>query len=118
MPHSSSPNIPHTDSGGVFWFDQPAPANGKKNDQGKARYDLLPWKAVTQVVAVLEFGAYVKNYGPDNWRQVKEWRRRYFSAACRHLISWTLGEQLDAESGLPHLAHAACCVLFMLELDV
>lgn len=26
-------------------------------------------------------------------------------------------ERLDPESGLPHLAHAACCLLFALELD-
>lgn len=90
-------------------------AVGRKDDAGKLPYDLLPWGAVAQVVAVLQYGA--KKYAPDNWRQVKDWRRRYFSAACRHLVSWVTGEKLDPETGLHHLAHAACCVLFMIELD-
>lgn len=90
-------------------------AVGRKDDAGKLPYDLLPWGAVAQVVAVLQYGA--KEYAPDNWKQVKDWRRRYFSAACRHLISWVTGEKLDPETGLHHLAHASCCLLFMIELD-
>lgn len=91
------------------------PEPGRKDDAGKLPYDLLPWPAVAQVVAVLQYGA--KKYAPDNWKQVKDWRRRYFSAACRHLISWVTGEKLDPETGLHHLAHATCCVLFCLDLD-
>lgn len=96
-------------------IETPAELQGRKDDAGKPPYDLLPWGAVAQVVAVLQFGA--KKYAPDNWKQVKDWRRRYFSAACRHLISWVTGEKLDPETGLHHLAHATCCVLFMIELD-
>lgn len=91
------------------------PEPGRKDDTGKLPYDLLPWAAVAQVVAALQYGA--KKYAPDNWKQVKDWRRRYFSAACRHLVSWVTGEKLDPETGLHHLAHAGCCVLFMIEMD-
>lgn len=110
--HSLSDCVP----GCPFKFtDMTLSPAGRKDDAGKLPYDLLPWGAVSQVVAVLQYGA--KKYAPDNWRQVKDWRRRYFSAACRHLISWVTGEKLDPETGLHHLAHAACCVLFMLDLD-
>ena len=35
--------------------------------------------------------------------------------AChRHLQAWWSGERLDKESGLPHLAHAVCCLLFLM----
>lgn len=86
-----------------------------KHDQDKPRWDLLPLEAVGYVVDVLTFGA--KKYAPDGWRQVPEWRRRYYAAALRHLVAWWKGERVDPESGLPHLAHAGCCLLFLAELD-
>ena len=51
------------------------------------------------------------------WQKVEDGHRRYFDAALRHLTAWQTGEQVDAESGLPHLAHAICCLLFMAWLD-
>jgi hypothetical protein len=89
----------------------PASRKGAKFDGGKAPWHLLPWGAVTSVVEVLGYGA--KKYAPNNWQHVPEARDRYFSAAVRHLLAWRGGEDLDPESGLPHLAHAACCVLFL-----
>lgn len=88
---------------------------GRKDDGGKTRYDLLPWSGLDLVAQVLTKGA--AKYAPDNWRKVEGWRWRYFRAAVGHLIAWWGGEKLDPEWGLPHLAHAACCVLFLLELD-
>ncbi len=88
---------------------------GRKDDQGKPRWGLLPFEAVSQVVDVLTFGA--KKYAPDNWRHVPDARNRYFDAAMRHLVTWKQGERKDPESGHHHLAHAACCVLFALALD-
>ncbi len=90
-------------------------SEGRKDDFGKTRWDLLPFAGLGQVAEVLTRGA-VK-YAPDNWRKVEGWRWRYFRAAIGHLTKWWLGEKLDPEWGLPHLAHAACCVLFLLELD-
>lgn len=86
---------------------------GRKDDQGKPRYDLIPPEALHQVVLVLTSGA--NRYGDDNWRHVTGLRRRYFAAAMRHLWAWWRGEDTDPDSGLSHLAHAACCVLFLLE---
>lgn len=89
---------------------------GLKLDGGKPRLSLLPWRAIAKVVDVLEYGA--RKYAVDNWQKVPEPRRRYFDAAQRHLVSWWDGEANDEESGLPHLAHAACCVLFLLAFEV
>lgn len=87
---------------------------GVKADAGKPRWDLLPFAALDDVAKVLEYGA--RKYAPDNWRKVEGWRWRYLGAALRHLAAFGRGENLDPESQLPHLAHAACCVLFLLEL--
>jgi hypothetical protein len=88
---------------------------GRKLDGGKPPWDLLPWTATSAVVDVLEHGR--RKYGADNWRSVPEARRRYFAAAMRHMVAWFRGEKNDQESGLPHLAHACCCMLFLLEQD-
>ena len=89
-----------------------APVTGVKYDSAKPRFSLLPLKQVWDIVAVLEFGA--KKYAPDNWQKVPDAENRYFDAAMRHLCAWCSGEKRDAETNLPHLAHAACCLLFLM----
>ncbi len=88
---------------------------GRKDDAGKLRYTLLPIGALTSIVRVLEFGA--RKYGADNWRMVDDGAGRYTEALLRHIMAYLEGERLDPESGLPHLAHAGCCILFILEFD-
>lgn len=90
-------------------------APGTKADQNKRRFDLVPWASFGTVVDVLDFG--VRKYRIDNWQQVPDSRRRYFSACMRHLTAWYEGEAVDADSGLPHLAHACACILFLLWFD-
>ena len=63
-----------------------------------------------EVVQVLEFGA--KKYGADNWKACDD-VRRYKQAMMRHMFAYINGEEKDAESGLSHLSHLACNVLFL-----
>lgn len=91
----------------------------QKDNSGKRLWKLLPTKAVGLVVDVLGYGAYLaprpdgtKGYGENNWQGIPT--LDYYDAALRHLTAWKLGERLDSASGLSHLAHAACCILFML----
>lgn len=88
---------------------------GMKLDAGKPRWDLIPPLALEDVARVLEFGA--RKYAPDNWRKVEGWRWRYLRAGIGHIYSHLRGERMDLESGFPHLAHAICCLLFVLELE-
>lgn len=88
---------------------------GKKYDNGKLEYGLLPPSALEDIVKVLTFGA--KKYDRDNWRYVEDASRRYFDAAQRHLWQWKRGEAADEESGESHLAHALCCIMFLLEIE-
>ena len=86
-----------------------------KKDHGKPMWVLLPFGPVRQIVQVLTFGA--AKYAPENWQQVPNAKRRYFAALMRHLTAWWDGEKVDPETGLSHLAHAGCCLLFMMWLD-
>ena len=89
---------------------------GRKFDGGKLEYGLLPPLALEETVKVLTFGA--QKYERDNWQRVPDSKRRYFDALQRHVWAWKQGEQIDQESGLPHLAHAMCCLMFLYEHDV
>ena len=88
---------------------------GRKYDSNKPRYSLLPENIVHNVIQVLEYGA-VK-YEPGNWKHVPDARTRYYDAAMRHIDDWWNGSEVDEESSLPHLAHAICCLLFLLWFD-
>jgi hypothetical protein len=89
---------------------------GMKFDSGKPLMSLIPARAETAMAEVLTFGA--TKYGPDNWRKVANGDQRYLDALMRHVNSHRRGELLDSETGLPHLAHAMCCVAFLLELQL
>ncbi len=84
---------------------------GRKDDHAKPRTDLLPPGALLEVSKVLGSGA--DRYGADNWRKGMAWRR-LIGACLRHVFAFARGEDRDPETGLSHLAHAGCCVLFLL----
>jgi hypothetical protein len=90
-----------------------------KNDEGKLRYDLLPWDAIEEVVKVLDYG--IKKYpNPnENWRKnsTKEDIKRFEAAMLRHYSAMKQGKMLDDESGLPHISHVATNVLFIIALQ-
>ena len=86
---------------------------GLKYDTGKLRLDLLPPEAMNALGEVLTYGA--NKYGPNQWRGIEI--ERYEAALLRHWLAWKNGEQADAESGLPHLAHMLCNAAFMVALD-
>ena len=86
--------------------------SGVKHDGEKVRTDLVPVRPVLDVAAVLTYGA--AKYDDRNWETGIMWGRLY-GAALRHLFAWWGGEDMDPESGLPHLAHATCCLMFLME---
>jgi hypothetical protein len=90
---------------------EPSPEGAVKHDSGKPSLDLLPVESLYEIQRVMEFGA--QKYAVHNWRKGMGWRRP-LGAALRHLFAWAAGEDLDPESGLSHLAHAGCNILFLL----
>ena len=91
------------------------PVQGVKYDEAKADWDLVPVGVLPKIITVLQFGA--QKYAPDNWMRVPNGRKRYYNALMRHMEAWRAGEKKDPESGLSHLAHAGCCMFFLLWLE-
>ena len=89
--------------------------SGVKYDNDKPQWSLMPWTALKEVVDVLTYGA--KKYAPDNWKKVPNARQRYIDAGFRHFTAYAGGEKNDSETGISHLAHAMCCMLFLLAFD-
>lgn len=84
-----------------------------KEDHGKLRFSLLPVQPLRDIVLVLMFGA--QKYGDYNWQKGFPWTDIY-DATQRHLEDWLDPNEPDEaeDSGLNHLAHAACNLFFLL----
>ncbi len=89
----------------------------QKKDAGKPQMSRFPWRAVTPVVRVLEFGKW--KYGAwGGWQKVDDAEARYTDALARHAADYFDGVRIDHESGLPTLAHLLCDAVFLLWFQV
>ena len=88
-------------------------SEGIKHDSEKPRMDLLSSSWVEGVSDVLTFGA--RKYDAHNWRKGLA-RSRLLGACLRHVFAYLRGEDCDPETGLLHLYHASCCLMFASEL--
>ena len=89
------------------------PKEALRFDEGKTNWSLMPFEAVEEINKVLEFGA--NKYAA--WNFTKDGgmnHSRILNSCLRHIFCYMRGEDLDKESGLSHLAHAGCNILFLL----
>jgi hypothetical protein len=87
---------------------------GLKHDQDKPDMALLSNIGLLKVAQVMSFGK--RKYAANNWRGGFAWTRP-LAASLRHIFAYLGGEDKDPESGISHLAHACCCLLFVLEFE-
>lgn len=80
-----------------------------KNDTNKTRWDLVPFEQLEEIAKVITYGA--EKYAPGDWKNTD--KRKYFAAAMRHLVEYKKGKKMD-ESGMSHLSHAACSIIFLM----
>lgn len=91
------------------------PATAQKHDTGKGcRPGLIAPEMVLGMGRVLAFGA--KKYAPGNWALGMDWSRP-IDALERHWQAWKSGENKDPETGLSHLLHCACCLMFLIAYE-
>lgn len=87
-----------------------------KLDKHKVRIDLIPPRAIKDIAEVLTYGA--GKYADHNWRNNGGLAySRVYAAAQRHMLSFWDGQDLDEETGMSHLAHAACCIIFLMSYE-
>ncbi len=85
-------------------------ATGLKYDTEKIPLELLDPLALEGLGKVLAFGK--NKYAAHNWRGGISYSR-LLGAALRHTFAILRGEDLDPESGLPHVDHLGCCWMFL-----
>ena len=83
---------------------------GIRYDSNKVRMELLDPVALEGLAAVLTFGA--KKYADHNWAKGMKWSR-VTGSLLRHLFKFISGEDIDQESGLPHVDHVMCNAMFL-----
>jgi hypothetical protein len=83
---------------------------GRKDDQGKLEWTLVPWAEMEEVVRVLMHGA--EHYAPHNWQKVPNGYWRYMNAIMRHWEKVVQGEAFDKDTKMKALAHIVCDALF------
>jgi len=84
-----------------------------KYDENKPRWVLAPMREFEDIVRIMTFGA--QKYEDNGWKGVD--KDRYISALLRHVTAYMSGEDVDSESGMPHMAHAACNAVFIMYKD-
>jgi hypothetical protein len=70
--------------------------------------DVMP--ALKDMVAVMEFGG--KKYERNNWQRGFP-REKLLDSMLRHVDAFYSGEDVDPESGLPHVGHILCNAAFL-----
>lgn len=79
-------------------------ATGGQKGVKPERYSLIPVEALDIMAKLYGFGA--QKYAAHNWRKGYEWSKS-FDSLFRHATAALRGEDIDPETGLPHLAGAA-----------
>ena len=84
--------------------DQHAP--GAKLDGGKLRPALVLGGFASAVEAMVKVGSDgACKYTDNGWKTVPNGKARYEDALLRHLLAHLRGEEIDEESGSPHISH-------------
>ena len=84
---------------------------GKKFDSDKIPLDLIPYEALEEIGKVLAYGA--KKYDKANWAKGINYSR-LIAASLRHINQYNAGIDVDEETNISHIAHAACNLVFLL----
>jgi dATP/dGTP diphosphohydrolase len=86
-----------------------------KDIVGSDKVPLHLWPATATALGSLGLLEGALKYGRSNWRAVGVRASIYYDACSRHLNKWFEGEELDPDSGLPHLAHALACLAIIVD---
>lgn len=73
------------------------------------------WPETATMIGCLALLDGMLKYGRSNWRDAGVRATIYVDALRRHVGAWFEGEDIDTDSGLPHLAHALACLAILVD---
>lgn len=82
---------------------------------GKVPMEYIVWEMLALDARVHKHGA--DKYGVRNWRRDRILASTYEGAMLRHLSAWAMGEDIDPDSGMHHLAHLRACCAVVIDAD-
>lgn len=88
----------------IFQTQIKADGGGKRFDDGKPRYDLVPPEAMDALADHYRKGA--QKYTDRNWERGMAWGK-CFASMMRHAWAWLRGEEIDPETGTHHMIAVA-----------
>ncbi|MCP4645812.1 MAG: DUF4406 domain-containing protein [bacterium] len=90
------------------------PQTGGEKGTKLARFDLIPAGPLFQLAEHYGRGVEQGNYAPRNWELGYSWGKS-FAAMMRHAWAFWRGEDIDEQTGSPHLAAVAWHAFALLE---
>jgi hypothetical protein len=88
---------------------------GEHKDDGKPAVQYLEPEFLEAVGRAMGYGA--KKYAERNYRKGIA-QSRLVGSVLRHLFAWMRREDVDPESGLPHLAHAGASLNMLMWMSI
>ena len=76
-----------------------------KDAIGSDKVPMHLWPKTASVLGAMALLDGALKYGRSNWRAVGIRASIYYDAIDRHMTAWFEGEDIDPDSGLPHMAH-------------
>lgn len=80
---------------------------------GKVGLSNVSAPVLMMVALAMEEGA--RKYGRHNYRVAGVKHSIYYDAVMRHMMAWWEGEDIDPDSGLPHVAKAMASLAVLLD---
>lgn len=82
-----------------------------KQDEDKLKLTLVDPEFLEEFTKVLMYGA--NKYSENSWKYIINSKERTLNSILRHLLEIRKGDEIDNESGFPHIAHAATqCMIY------
>lgn len=92
-------------------------ATNPKDRVGSSKLPLHLWPTTATALGSLGLLDGMLKYGRSNWRAAGIRWTIYYDAIMRHLQAIHEGENIDPDSGLPHMAHVLACAAIIVDAD-
>jgi hypothetical protein len=89
-----------------------------KDSVGAAKLPLHLWPLTATAAGCLGLLEGKMKYGRANWRAIPIQASIYKDALDRHMGAWFEGEDIDPDSGLPHLWKALSCLAVLVDAEI